>query len=268
MDSSIWNRAWDGAQSIYERLNLTVAGLAALVVGLVTLGITAVVFGGVTEDVTRHNGLSTSDVLHLHWFIEHRTDALVSGSRVVSEIGSPAVLGIAAVAAAVWLWMRGLRLGLALAPGLAFAVAAAAATAMKTIVGRHRPPISLHLVTENNASFPSGHATNATAFFVTFALITAIFVLRKPLTKAIVVIGSDLAAATVGISRLILGVHWPTDVLAGWALGLSAALVVTIVAALAASAHRTENAPQRAPVAVALRMFDLRRDDGTRLQAA
>jgi undecaprenyl-diphosphatase len=267
MDSPIWNRAW-GAQSVYERLNVTLTGLAALVVGLATLAITAIVFGGVTEDVTRHNGLSTTDVLHLHWFVEHRTDALVSASRVVSEIGSPAVLGIAAVAAAVWMWMRGLRLGLALAPGVAFAVAAAAATVMKTIVGRHRPPLSLHLVTENNASFPSGHATDATAFFVTFALITAIFVLRKPLTKAIVVIASGLTAATIGISRLILGVHWPTDVLAGWALGLSTALVVTIMAALVASAHRTGNAPQRAPLAVALRTFDIRRDHGTRLQAA
>jgi undecaprenyl-diphosphatase len=268
MDSSIWNRAWGGAQSVYERLNLTLAGIAALVVGLATLGTTAVIFGGVTEDVTRHNGLSTTDVLHLHWFIAHRTDALVSASRVVSEIGSPAVLGISVVAAAVWLWMRGLRLGLALAPGFAFVVAAASATLMKTIVGRHRPPISLHLVTENNASFPSGHATDATAFFVTFALITAIFVLRKPLTKAFVVIASGLVAAMIGISRLVLGVHWPTDVLAGWALGLSAALVVTIMAALVASADRTGNAPQRAPVAIALHLFDRRRDDGTRLQAA
>jgi undecaprenyl-diphosphatase len=253
---------------VYERLNLTLAGLAATVAGVLVLAVTVIVFGGVTEDVTQHNGLSTTDVLHLHWFTQHRTDALISGARAVSEIGSPVVLALAAVAAAVWLWMRGLRLGLALAPGVAFGIAAVAATAMKTLVGRHRPPVALHLVTENNASYPSGHATDSTAFFVALALIVAVFVVRRPLARIITILGAGLLAATIGISRLILGVHWPTDVLAGWALGLATALGVAMVASLVATAKRSPDAPRRTPVTAALRVFDVRRPRPPVLQEA
>jgi undecaprenyl-diphosphatase len=267
MQPSVWQRGRDSARSQYERLNLTLAVLAAVITGLLVLGVTLVVFGGVTEDVTRHNGLSTTDVLHLHWFTEHRTDALVSVSRVFSEIGSPAVLGLATVSAAVWLWMRGLRFGIAVAPGVALAVAAMFAEVLKLLVGRHRPPPSLHLVAENNASFPSGHATDSTAFFVTLGLIVAIFVVRPPLARTMVVVAAGLLAASIGISRLILGVHWPTDVLAGWALGLACAVAVAMAASILAVANRDRERPPPVPVAIALRIFDVRRDDGT-LQAA
>jgi undecaprenyl-diphosphatase len=139
---------------------------------------------------------------------------------------------------------------------------------MKSVVGRHRPPLPLHLVTENNASYPSGHATDATAFFVTLALIVAIFVLRKPLLRAAAILAAGFLAAGIGISRLILGVHWPTDVLAGWTLGLASALIVAIVTSLIARANRNNTTPQRAPVATLRRVFDFRRDERTGLQAA
>jgi membrane-associated phospholipid phosphatase len=267
MQPTMWRRGLDTTRSVYERLNLTIAGLAAVVAGLLVLGATAVVFGGVTEDVTRHNGLSTTDVLHLHWFTEHRTDTLVSASRMVSEIGSPVVLGLAAAAAAVWLWMRGLRLGLAVAPGAALAIAAVSAEALKLLVGRHRPPLPLHLVAENNASFPSGHATDSAAFFVALSLVVAVFVFRRTVARAAVILASGLLAASVGISRLILGVHWPTDVLAGWALGLAAAVIVTIVASILAIANRSSDRPRPVPIAIVLRLFDVRRHGGTRLQS-
>src|SRR5947209_7079202 len=119
---------------------LSASALISVAAGLIALAGTVVVFGGVTEDVTRHNGLSSTDPAHLRWFIDHRPHALVSTARIVTEIGSPVALAIVAVAAAVVLWMCGQRLLLALAPGIAFGLAGLAASAGKLIVGRGRPP--------------------------------------------------------------------------------------------------------------------------------
>jgi undecaprenyl-diphosphatase len=227
----------DRARSAVNRFRvwagLSVSALVALAAGIVALAGTIVVFGGVTEDVTRHNGLSSSDPAHLRWFIDHRPDAMVSAARVATTIGSPLALALVAIVAAVVLWQCGQRLLLALAPGIALALAGLAAAAGKVIVGRGRPPVPLHLIAESDPSFPSGHATDTTAVYLTLALIVAVFMMRGVVMRAAVVGAAGLLSLAVGASRLVLGVHWPSDVIAGLALGAATALIVTIVASLA-----------------------------------
>ena len=58
------------------------------------------------------------------------------------------------------------------------------------------------------------------------------FVFRRPIAGVLVVASAGLIAGAIGTSRLVLGVHWPSDVLAGWALGFSVALAVTLGASL------------------------------------
>jgi undecaprenyl-diphosphatase len=136
------------------------------------------------------------------------------------------------VIAAGVLWFRGARLIVALAPGLALAVAGACAAIGKQWVGRARPPLRLHLITETEPSFPSGHATDSSAFFLTLALIVAVVILRRPLARVGTVLLAALLCAAIGVSRLILGVHWPTDVLGGWSLGATVAFTVTLLTVL------------------------------------
>jgi membrane-associated phospholipid phosphatase len=162
MQSTLRHRATTSAGRARARLGLSVAGAWALVVAILALLATAAFFGGLTEDVTQHDGLSTGDPQHLRWFTEHRSESLVSVARFVSEIGSPVALGIVAIVAMILLWRRGLGLAVAIAPGVALAIAAVSAAVGKAIVDRRRPPVPLHLVTETNASFPSGHATDFT----------------------------------------------------------------------------------------------------------
>ncbi len=200
-------------------LGLGVDAIVALCAGAVALLVSALVFAGATEDVTRHNGLALHDAARLRLFVDSRDAFVVNASKVASYVGAVPAVGVLAVLAGLLFWWRGLRLAVAFAPVASLGVAAVAVAVVKTIVGRGRPPVALHLVSESDASFPSGHATNSTAVFITIALVVAVFVARRPLVRVVSVAGAALASMAVGASRLVLGVHWPSDVLAGLALG-------------------------------------------------
>jgi len=86
---------------------------------------------------------------------------------------------------------------------------------LKIWIGRPRPDLEMHAVTVQSLSFPSGHAANSMVAFVAAALFCAPQRHRRAaLTIAIA------ASVLVGLSRPLLGVHWPSDVLAGWVIGL------------------------------------------------
>lgn len=214
------------------RLGLTWRGVCALVAAIVALVSAVTVLGGVAEDVTRHNGLASSDAAHLRFFTDHRPDLVIDAARVVTNLGGVFVLALIAVAAGLLLWYRGVPLAAAAAPAFALGVGATLADIGKQVVGRTRPGVGLRLIAAGEPSFPSGHATDSAALFLTLGLVLAVFVLRRPLARLATMAASGLLVAAIGVTRLVLGVHWPTDVLAGWALGATAALAVTIAATL------------------------------------
>lgn len=98
----------------------------------------------------------------------------------------------------------------------------------KAFYGRPRPELVPHEAYVYSASFPSGHSTLSAAVYLTLAMLVASLEPRRR-TKAL---AYGLAAAlvvAVGFSRVYLGVHWPSDVLAGWCLGAAWALAAWIV---------------------------------------
>ena len=248
--------SWRTVDAARNRMRLSYAGLAALAGGLVALVITAVGFAGVSEDVTQHNGLAATDARELSLFTDHRSALLVRGARAVTDLGAVAVVGVVALAAGYLLWRRGARLGLAIAPAVSLGAAGVAAGIGKALVGRSRPPVGLRLVNETEPSFPSGHTTDGTAFYLALALVVAIVVFRKPIARMLVVAGAGLLAGVIGLSRLELGVHWPTDVMAGWALGATIALAVTITAAVVTNMAATD---RRSGTALVLRLLAAQR---------
>ena len=100
---------------------------------------------------------------------------------------------------------------------------------IKTLFGRDRPPLIYRAVETSNASFPSGHAMLSTITYLTLgALLAQVMVERR--LKVFVFAVAVLLALMVGASRVYLGVHWLTDVLAGWSLGAAWAMICWLAA--------------------------------------
>lgn len=91
---------------------------------------------------------------------------------------------------------------------------------LKIAYDRPRPDVVNHLVAIHTASFPSGHATMSTLVYLTLAALIARLV-EDWRVRAYVIVVAVLLSLAVGLSRLYLGVHWPSDVAAGWALGIA-----------------------------------------------
>ena len=89
---------------------------------------------------------------------------------------------------------------------------------VKHIVGRARPALVDHLVEVGSASFPSGHAANSAIIYLTIALILMQIVAARR-ARWFLFAATLLLVAAIGVSRVYLGVHWPSDVLAGWSFG-------------------------------------------------
>lgn len=88
-------------------------------------------------------------------------------------------------------------------------------TVLKYWIGRPRPQIVPHLDHVNSMSFPSGHTFNSTLFYLVIVLVIAPLITRRYIRYSLYLAAFVLSIAT-GISRIALGVHWPTDVVAGW----------------------------------------------------
>ncbi|WP_321342643.1 phosphatase PAP2 family protein [Breoghania sp.] len=118
--------------------------------------------------------------------------------------------------------------GTALFVVLAISGGSALSSLLKLLFGRPRPDLVPHLDVIHTASFPSGHATISTLTYLTLAALVARVVTRKRVRAYL--IGCAVALALIiGASRIYLGVHWPSDVLAGWALGTAWAAFSFIV---------------------------------------
>jgi undecaprenyl-diphosphatase len=148
---------------------------------------------------------------------------LQGGMRDITALGSPVVLVMVVLASAVWLWVR--RQHHAFALLLVSTLGARLLNAfLKGLFARPRPDLELHLMPASSPSFPSGHAMDSAAIYLTIAALIAQQV--QPRGQRLYLVG--LAASLsflIGISRVYLGVHYPSDVLAGWCAGLAWALM-------------------------------------------
>jgi undecaprenyl-diphosphatase len=141
--------------------------------------------------------------------------ALLVIARVLTALGEPTLLVTAGFVAAGWLWWRK-RSRLAVALLLVILVGRGLSEVQKYWIARVRPDLEPHLVVVKTSSFPSGHATSSMIFYLTLSLaLTAGTRWQRVATAAAI-----LLSLLIGTSRVMLGVHWPSDVVGGWAFGM------------------------------------------------
>jgi undecaprenyl-diphosphatase len=161
-----------------------------------------------------------------------------------TALGGGPVLTLVTLLAAGYLLARRKR-GLALFLGIAVAAGALLNTLLKHGFVRERPDVVPHLVEVSSASFPSGHAMNSAMVYLTLAALL-VSAERKWRVRLFLMSAAILLTLLVGFSRAYLGVHWPTDILAGWSVGAAWAVACALVAQRL-QRNRTVEGPEPEP---------------------
>jgi membrane-associated phospholipid phosphatase len=201
-------------------------------------------FGGLTWYVVSHKQSAQPDTHVTAWVVAHRTGWLTSIVRVVTWLGSAAVIIPLGLIVGGWFVRRRHQWRPLVLLGAAIAGAVALYDIVKFLVGRPRPPQSIWIGHFPAAAFPSGHATQTVAFYSVLAIILSAG--RSPRVKLALCSAAVLVALVVGFSRIYLGAHWLTDVLGGYALGAFWAAVVMSVMLIASARVASARKPAAA----------------------
>jgi undecaprenyl-diphosphatase len=181
--------------------------------------------------VLAHNGLTLADPAIATFVAGHRLAWLTPVIELVTWLGSSFFIVPFGVVVGGYLWRRrGSRRPLVMM-AVAFLGAAGLYDIVKPAVGRARPTAALQVGGPDiGNAFPSGHATQTISFYGMLAVV--LIASYAPRRRWPFAIGAALVALVVGASRLYLGVHWLTDVLGGYALGLAWLSLVMITSLL------------------------------------
>ncbi len=234
------------AHRMSERLGQNGTLLVLLAVGLLVVVLLSVAVAAVYDSITDADGVAGLDQPLLEFAISLRSpvaDAIVTG---FTEIAGPIGMPVIAVTALLILsihrrsWTPVILIVAAGGGSLLMTVAG------KNLIDRVRPPLADAVPPyEFSASFPSGHTLNAVAVV---GIIAYLLILRqkRQRTRVLTAVAAAVFALLVGLSRVFLGHHWFTDVLAGWLLGATWLLLVITAHRLYLTVHARRH-PQPLP---------------------
>ena len=172
-------------------------------------------------------GISHFDQSVWQFLVNHGSTRVHSIARFISSFGVIGFLGPVCVVLGSLLWVKTRSVAVSIAPWISVMICGEIVSILKKSTNIARPPLQFQVAQIHNPSFPSGHAADTTAFVVSLLLIVwcALDVPRRVETWA-TVIGVSIFVA-MGLTRLVLNVHWLSDVLAGWCIGAATGLAVT-----------------------------------------
>ena len=196
----------EGAVGLY----LTVGFLACLVV--------VVLFAALADSIVDLHGQTRLDQQVTAAIEDFHGPARDRAARAVTFFGGQSFLIPSTVVVAAALALRGRRVSAVLFAGVVLG-GLLLEVALKIVYHRARPALWPALVTEKTYSFPSGHATMATLFYGGVAAVV-LHLSRKPVVRGAALATATLVILSVAYSRVYLGAHWTTDVVAGILIGL------------------------------------------------
>jgi undecaprenyl-diphosphatase len=225
------------------RRHSALPGVLAVAAGISIFAmIAALVKEGATQDFDRRLLLA----------MRHPGDLSPIGSRSVQEaardftaLGGVVVLGLVTVATTGFLALDGKK-HLAWFTFASVVGGLVMSSLLKDVFQRPRPEVVPHIVYAANTSFPSGHSMLSAVTYLTIGAMLARSHKRRALKVYFLVIAA-LLSLMVGVTRVYLGVHWPTDVLAGWTAGAVWALLCWLVAGWLQSRKALEPEENHAP---------------------
>ncbi|MET8363770.1 phosphatase PAP2 family protein [Micromonospora sp. NPDC005252] len=201
-------------------LRLTLAATAAFLV-LVPFALLALLVLGAWAPLHRLDTTIT-DALHEH-AVDHPT--WVALMEVWSAVFAPMPLRVVALLVVIWLLRRQAR-RLALWVTTTMVVGGLMGPLLKLLVGRDRPELLDPVARAAGYSFPSGHALNATLAAGVLLLVFLPYV-RRWASRVALWVAALLLTVVTGVSRVALGVHFTSDVLGGWLLGVAVVTATT-----------------------------------------
>ena len=166
-------------------------------------------------------------------------------ARDVTALGGLVVLTLVTAATAGFLALDG-KARMARFVCVSVITGTIAASILKDLFNRPRPDIVPHAMHVSTASFPSGHSMISAVVYLTLGALVARSHERK-LLKVYFLFLAVLLTFSIGVSRVYLGVHWPTDVLAGWTAGAVWALLCWLVARKLQIRHTLETDAEHTP---------------------
>jgi undecaprenyl-diphosphatase len=223
--------------SLGVRLGVAATAAILLLVPFALLMVLVVASWAPLYDLDR----TVTDALH-GYALGH--PALVRVMAVWSFVFSPTSWRIAALLLVIWLLGRGAR-PLAIWVAVTMTVGGALGAILKLLVGRHRPELLEPVARAAGYAFPSGHALNNALGAGVFVLVLLPFARDRPGRRAALWIAAIMIPVLTAATRVGLGVHWISDVVAGLVLG------VAVVAAMAAGYETWRARFARRPVNVA-----------------
>jgi membrane-associated phospholipid phosphatase len=204
------SRYW--LNNIHPRLATLIA-----TVGIFGLGICLLILfivAKLAEEVLEREAF-TFDKSFLLWLHQFANPSLDNLTLFITNLGDPSTVIVVAGISLAILWWRHLKVEIYI-----FIMACLGAlilnTGLKLFFVRPRPELWNRLIKETSFSFPSGHALGS---MVLYGFIAYLLAIHYPQFSKIIYSFSVILIGAIGISRLYLGVHWPTDIIAGYGVG-------------------------------------------------